>query len=337
MSESLIPDFLQDLEKATSKKSNFTRSASKLQKINFRSPKNQGRAIIVPIGGKNPDESPIKQLNQVARVERWVSGKRQDGSEYGFTERLYFFLDPKYYGTLTPDQEDQLNRMKGKFNTLSNSGHQSISTRQLTLIQGLALKHTDRSNPVKTIYEHVPAIYEIESKNFEKNFRSSIVSMVDTLGGYGWLQELANREVKRKRYLDIEFYRPEEGGAYNAQIKFGKFDEDVAKTLTEGKIGLDLSGKGQEFLDLFEDPIKTWLNLPQDQPRWNDDYMNMIEGILNNYLGAETPSNKAEVKKEEPTVPDSNSGFLAQPETPVVPPVAEPEQHKEADPEDPAF
>lgn len=316
-----IPSFLKDLEDATSKKGggNFTQD---LKVIVMKSPKNWGKAIIVPIDGPNKSESAIKQLNRVAHVEKWVEGTKKDGTPYGFVQRVYFFLDPKYYGDLNGEQLAQLERIKSKFNQVNSSGHQGVGIHQLTLVQGLALSHIDKSSPSKEIYNRIPALYVFESKNFEKTFRKTLTDMADKLKSYSWLYEMCNREPMRKRYIQAELYlNKDEGAGFQAATSLGKFDED-ATNLTGGSIGLDLSkidGGFDEFIKKFKDPIKTWLQLPEDSPRFNQDYINEIEVILNNDIKGETTVDKREPAKGEPTVPDSNAGFVEQPETQQIP------------------
>lgn len=320
MSEQVIPDFLQDLADATSKSNK--RVPKELTVLNMRSPKNQGTTLIVPISGEGKGEGAIKQLNRVAHVEKWVSGKKQDGSEYGFVQKLYFFLDPKYYGELTEAQMQQLDRIKSMFNTANNGQNKGLGVHQFTIIQGLDLQHKDRSKPnPKMVYESIPALWVFESKNFEKSFQGAITNMADTMGDYEWLNEMCNRDIKRKRYFNVEFYRPDEGGGYTANIRMGKFDEDVAKTLTNGKVGLDLSDKGEDFMDKFKDPIKTFLGVSQDEPRFNEEYMNEIQAILTRLIKGEPTIDTREAKKPqgEPSKPDSNAGFKTQDENAPLP------------------
>lgn len=323
-----IPSFLRDLEDATKKKggSNFSKD---LKVINMRSNKNWGKAIIVPIDGPNKSESAIKQLNRVAHVEKWVEGIKQDGTPYGFVQRLYFFLDPKYYGDLAEEQLAQLERIRSKFNQVNSSGHPGVGLHQLTLIQGLALSHKDKSTPVKEIYQNIPALYIFESKNFEKSFRKTLTDMSDKLKGYSWLYEMCNREPLRKRYIQAEFYlNKDEGAGFQVTSSLGKFDED-ATDLTGGTIGLDLSkveGGFDEFIKKFGDPVKTWLQLPQDGPRFDESYINEIEVILNNNIKGESTVDKRELKQGEPSVPDSNAGFVEQSETQSIPTAVEAKQ-----------
>lgn len=330
MAENEIPDFLADLADATSKKGRGQISKD-LKVLNMKSQKNWGKVIIVPIEGEGKGEGAIKQLNRVARVEKWVSGTKQDGTEYGFVQKLYFFLDPKYYGDLTEEQSAQLERIKSKFNTVNSSGSQSVGVHQLTLIQGLVVKHTDKSTPVKTLEESVPCLCIYESKNFEKAFRKTITDMADVLGSYAWLNEMCNRSPLRKRYLSIDFYlNKEEGAGFQATTSLGKFDEDAIQ-LTGGTIGLDLSKKEEGFFDKFKDPIKYWLGIPQDKPRFNDDYMNDIEVILNNLLRGENTVETRTQSQGVPEVPNSNAGFQEQSEVPPIPTDIKSDEEKEVE------
>lgn len=315
-----IPDFLQDLEDSTSKRK-FSKVTSELKVINMRSNKNWGKIFIVPIDGDSKGEGAIKQLNRVARVEKWVSGTKQDGSEYGFVQKLFFFLDPKYYGDLTEAQATQLDRMKSKFNQVNNGENKGVGIHQFTLIQGLVVQHKDRSTPVsKIVNDNVPALVMFESRNFEKSFRKTITDMADKLKGYNWLTEMCNRATERKRYLEIDFYLDQkEGAGFQVTTKLGKFDED-AMDLTGGTIGLDLSQREEGFFDKFKDPIKAWLSIDQSKPRFNEDYMNEIEVILNNLIkGESTVETRKPSSNNEVTVPDSNSGFVAQDENEPIP------------------
>lgn len=316
----VIPDFLQDLEDATTRKGR-QQGSTELKVINMRSKANWGKAIIVPIDGANEPEGAIKQLNRVAHVEKWISGTTKEGKEYGFAKKMYFFLDPKYYGDLNDAQMAQFERVKSKFNTVTQNGIQGVGIHQMTLIQGLAVRHTDRSTPnAKVIYEGIPALYIYESKNFEKAFRKTLNDMYDTMGSYNWLIEMCNREPIRKRYFSIDFYLEQsEGAGFQVTTGLGKFDEDVAKLYGNKPDGLDLSIKEEGFLDKFQDPIKYWLEIPQDGPRFNEEYINEFEAILNKLLKGETYTEVRVAKKEEPTVPDSNSNFKEQPETAEIP------------------
>lgn len=321
MAEELeIPDFLKDLQEATKPK--FKAKAEQtLQVINMKSASNWGNAVIVPINGANPGESAIKQLNRVGCVHKLIEGIKKDGTPYSFTQRMYFFLDPKYYGELTADQEKQLDRIKSKFNQVPEEQKANIGIHQMTLIQGLCLKHENRDKPAKTIYEKIPALYIFESKNFEKAFNTKINEMTDTLGSYAWLKELTGRDQLRRRYLRIGFYLDRESGTgYQVSVSCAKFDEDAIK-LTGGTIGLDLSSIDEKFVENFGNPIKVFLGFSQESPIWNDEYMNEIEVILNNLIRGEvTVENRSANRPQgNPIVPNSNSNFVEQSEEPEIP------------------
>lgn len=314
-----MPDFLRDLADAAASSKQRNYSNDDLKVISTKSSKNWGKVIIVPIDGEGKGEGAIKQLNQVSRVEKWVEGTKKDGTPYGFARRLFFFNDPKYYGSLTEAQERQLDRIKSKFNQVPEDKRGGIGRHQFTLIQGFVLKYTDKSTPVKTIYEKIPALLIYESKNFEKAFRNKITDMSETLGGYGWLSEMTSRDQHRKRYFSIELYlNKDEGAGFQVSVNCGKFDEDAIK-LTGGKIGLDLSEMGEGIIDKFKDPIKTWLGIPQDGSRWNQDYMDDIEAVLNALIKGEyaTETRTQSQPSAQPQVPNSNENFVSDPVIPT--------------------
>lgn len=306
-----IPDFLQDLAESAQSGKSRNYQNDDLKVINTKNAKNWGKVIIIPIDGGNPGEGSIKQLNRVSRVEKWIEGVKKDGTTYGFAKRLFFFNDPKYYGELTETQQHQLDRIKSKFNQVPEDKRGGIGNHQFTLIQGFILQFTDKSNPVKTIAEKVPGLLIYESKNFEKAFRKKINEMTDTLGGYQWLNEMCNRDTKRKRYFSIELYlNKDEGAGFQVSVNCGKFDEDAVK-LTGGKIGLDLDDMGENLIDKFHDPIKTWLQIPQDGNRWNQDYMDDIEAVLNALIKGEyATETRTQTQTGEVSRPNSNENFV---------------------------
>lgn len=314
-----IPDFLQDLIEDTSRKPRGGNRSS-VQIINMKNKKNWGKVFIVPIDGSNPGEGAIKQLNRVAHVEKWVEGTKQDGTPYGFVKRIFFFLDPKYYGDLTEEQLKQLDRIKSKFNEVYNKKTPGVQIHQITLIQGFILKHTKYKTD-EMINQHIPAICLFESKNFEKAFTQTLTDQASLLKNYTWLHAMCNREFKRKRYFEINFYLDQEKGAgFQVTTKLGKFDEDAVQLTNGNPECLDLTEKGEGFFAEFKDPIKTFIDVPQDGNRFNQDQINEIEVILNNLIKGETTTEKRETPVQgEPTVPDSNQTFVEQPETEPIP------------------
>lgn len=313
-----IPDFLQDLIEDTSKKPRGEKP--EVQVLNMKSKKNWGRLFIVPINGANPGEGAIKQLNRVAHVEKWVEGKKQDGTDYGFVRRIFFFLDPKYYGELTDDQLKQLDRIKSKFNEVYNRKTPGVQIHQVTLIQGYILSHTEYKTQ-KLLHDHIPAICIFESKNFEKAFTKTLTDQATLLKSYKWLNDMCNREAKRKRYLDIDFFLdPEVGAGFQATTKLGKFDEDAVALTNGNPECLDLSDKGEEFFGKFMDPIKTFISVNQEGPRFDQDQINEIEVILNNLIKGETfTETRTAPVQGDPTKPNSNSNFVEQSETEPIP------------------
>lgn len=317
-----MPDFLKDLQDATKKNSPVN---SDVTVVNMRSGKNQGKLTVIPVGEADGQHA-IYQLNQVAAVAEWISGTKKDGTPYGFSRRNYFFLDPKYYSdkgsTLTQEQMVTLDRIKSKFSTCLNqeSTRWAVGVHQMTLIQGIIWNHTDRSTPAKSLYAKVPAVIQLESKNFEKAFNKAIMDMSATLGGYSWLNSMSNRDANRKRYFDIEFYRNEaEGIGYQASVLIKKFDEDAVRTTGCTPDGLKLEDEiVKSTIDKLGNPVKTFLGLPQDGGIWNDEYMAKIEKLLDSAI---ISANKVEpgVEAQEPVKPNSNEGFKVQSEEAPVP------------------
>lgn len=307
-----VPDFIQDLESATQRKGG---RVSDMKVMNMKSWENHGTMYIVPFNGPNKSDSAIKQLNNVAVVEKWVSGTKKDGTPFGFVDRHYLFLDPKYYGELTQAQMERFEKLKSKFRAIPKE-FQGAYTTTLTLIQAHVVKHTSYKDKNKILLQDSPALYVFQSKNFEKEFKGKVNSMVDTLGNYVWLSELQNNELQRKRYMEITFFLDKEVGAgYQASIAFKKFDEDAVK-LTGGKIGLDLSGK-ENYQEKFGNPIKRFLSIPENGDIFNEEYLDDIESTINKILKGEDTS--VTVKYEETpagqvSAPNSNAGFKAQSE-----------------------
>lgn len=314
-----IPDFLRDLEEANQRTNRSFSNESELVQVNMKNGANWGKVIIIPVSGENSEDGAIKQLNRVARIGEKVSGTKKDGTPYEFWRPRYVFLDPKYYGDLTDDQLKQLDRIKSKFNTAKEMGRDNISQHQLTIIQGLCVKHTDRSNPVKTLRENTPVILIFESKNFEKTFRNKINSVSDTLGSYAWINEMTGRDLVRKRFFTIDFYlNKEEGAGFQVSVDANKFDEDTVK-MTGGKLGFHLEDVDPNLLDKFKNPIKAWMRLPQDGGIWNQNYIDETEAILNGIIKGDDQQSSQEKPTTEPTTIDSNSGFVAQAEVPEIP------------------
>lgn len=307
-----IPDFIQDLESATQRKGG---RVSDMKVMNMKSWENHGTMYLVPFNGPTKADNAIKQLNNVAVVEKWVSGVKKDGTPFGFVDKHYFFLDPKYYGELTKEQQDRHEKIKSKFRSIPKE-FQGAYTTTLTLIQSHVVKHISYKDKNKVLLEDSPALYIFQSKNFEKEFKGKVNSMVDTLGSYVWLSELQNNELIRKRYMEITFFLDKaEGAGYQASISFKKFDEDAVK-LTGGKIGLDLSGK-ENYQEKFGNPIKRFLNIPENGSIFNEDYLDDIESTINKILRGEDTS--VVVKPEDTpagqvSAPNSNSNFQTQSE-----------------------
>lgn len=315
-----IPDFLADLAKATAPRQSHRKSTeSEIKVLNMKSKNNWGKADLVPVNGPDKADTAFKQLNRVARVEKWVSGTKKDGTEYGFVQRLHFFLDPKYYGELTDEQAKQLDRIKSKFNQV-NGNSQSVSIHHLTLIQGILLSLTNKENPPKVIYETIPALCIYESKNFEKAVNAEFNNLTDNMGSYAWAQQLCSRDEIRKRFFSIDFYLNQtEGAGFQASVKVNKFDEDTAKKAFGKTDGLHMSDCGDNIVEKFKNPIKTYLGIPQDGPIFNEEYMNDIEVVLNQLIKGETPVETRQQPKGEPEKPNSNEGFKAQDENAEIP------------------
>jgi hypothetical protein len=152
-----------------------------------------------------------------------------------------------------------------------------------------------------------------ESKNFEKSFQEANTDLASSLESYSWLYKMCDRTPLKKRYYEIKFYLDKEVGAgFQTKVTIGKFDEDTMKRFNHTSEGYDLSKKGEDFFNKFKNPIKTYLELPQDGPIFDPNYINEIEAILNKIIkGEDTSEVVNESEQGEPEKPNSNENFVA--------------------------
>ena len=314
-----MPEFLQELAEGAASSGNFTKDVVTINMVNFT---NHGNIMIIPFNGKN-GETPIRQLNRVGEIDKIVTGTTKEGVPYSRTVRLKLFLNPKYYGDLSPEDMKEYEVIKSKFNMLLQKGWKGARTKDYTLIQGFCIEHTDKTD--KVLHKECACFVIISSKNFTKAFNSSIEGQTKLIGDPSWIRSLCNSELERKRFINIKLiFNQGEGGGYTADVKLGKFDEDMYR-YTNKKDFYDLT-KYKEFLEQLGNPINKFCDIPVDVPTFDRKYIDELHGHINACLMALNGEDTQQVDRpaQQPDTYQANPGAPADmtPSAPEEAPVA---------------